>query len=88
MRHVSPLVALSSTFMITAFGVLWAVLFLDERVDSGLYLGGGLLLLSCLLVMGFDPRRCIAGACWPEAPAMKRIGRRRPARRPLAHGDA
>lgn len=60
MRHVSPLAALSSTFMITAFGVLWAVVFLDERVDTGLYLGGGLLLLSCLLVMGFDPRPRIA----------------------------
>ena len=60
MRHVTPLAALSSTFMITAFGVLWAVLFLGEQVDSGLYLGGALLLLSCLLVMGFDPRRRIA----------------------------
>ncbi len=55
MRHVAPLVALSSTFMITGFGVLWAVLFLGERIDSGMYIGGGLLLLSCLLVMGFDP---------------------------------
>lgn len=69
MRHVLPLVALSSTFMITAFGVLWAVLFLGERVDSGLYLGGALLIVSCLLVMGFDPRRRIAAA-WS--------GRRRP----------
>ncbi len=57
MRHVSPLVALSSTFMITAFGVLWAVVFLGEALDTGIYLGGALLVLSCLLVMGFDPRR-------------------------------
>ncbi len=55
MRHLSPLAGLSSTFMITGFGVLWAVLFLGEKVDSGLYLGGGLLLLSCLLVSGVDP---------------------------------
>lgn len=55
MRHLSPLAGLSSTFMITGFGVLWAVLFLGEQVDSGLYLGGGLLLLSCLLVSGVDP---------------------------------
>lgn len=60
MRHVSPLVALSSTFMITAFGVLWAVLFLGETLDTGIYLGGALLVLSCLLVMGFDPRRWMA----------------------------
>ena len=57
MRHVTPLAALSSTFMITAFGVLWAVIFLGEQVDSGLYLGAGLLVLSCLLVMGLDPRQ-------------------------------
>lgn len=59
MRHLPPMAALSSTFMITGFGVLWAVLFLGEKVDSGLYLGGALLLLSCLLVMGFDPRQSI-----------------------------
>jgi drug/metabolite transporter (DMT)-like permease len=56
MRHLSPLAGLSSTFMITGFGVLWAVVFLGEKVDSGLYLGGGVLLLSCLLVSGVDPR--------------------------------
>ncbi len=56
MRHVKPIVALSSTFMITGFGVLWAVLFLGERLDSGSYLGGALLILSSMLVMGFDPR--------------------------------
>ncbi|MCZ4316750.1 DMT family transporter [Comamonadaceae bacterium G21597-S1] len=67
MRHVSPLVALSSTFMITGFGVLWAVLFLDEALDTGIYLGGALLVLSCLLVMGFDPRRWI-----PAMPARNR----------------
>ncbi|MEP6972217.1 MAG: hypothetical protein ABJA49_17355 [Betaproteobacteria bacterium] len=42
--------------MITGLRVLRVFLFLDERVDSGLYLGGGLLLLSCLLVSGVDPR--------------------------------
>lgn len=62
MRHVTPLAALSSTFMITGFGVLWAVVFLDEAVGSGLYLGGGLILLACALVMGFDPMRRLAAA--------------------------
>lgn len=57
LRHVTPLAALSSTFMITGFGVLWAVLFLGERLDAGSWLGGALLLLSSLLVMGYDPRR-------------------------------
>jgi drug/metabolite transporter (DMT)-like permease len=62
MRHLSPLAGLSSTFMITGFGVLWAVLFLGEKVDSGLYLGGGVLLLSCLLVSGVDPRPSVRAA--------------------------
>lgn len=55
MRHVSPMAALSSTFMITGFGVLWAVVFLDETVGSGLYAGGALILLACTLVTGFNP---------------------------------
>jgi len=55
MRHLSPLAGLSSTFMITGFGVLWAVVFLGEKVDSGLYAGGSLLLLSCALVSGVNP---------------------------------
>lgn len=71
MRHLSPLAGLSSTFMITGFGVLWAVLFLGEKVDSGLYLGGSLLLLSCLLVSGVDPRASIR-AMW------RRLRRSRP----------
>lgn len=57
MQHIPPMAALSSTFLITGFGVLWAVLFLDESVGSGMYLGGGLILLACALVMGLDPLR-------------------------------
>ncbi len=60
MRHVPPIAALSSTFMITGFGVLWAVLFLDEEVGVGLYAGGALILLACALVMGFNPLRRLA----------------------------
>ncbi len=57
MRHVSPVAALSSTFMITGFGVLWAVVFLDEQVGVGHYLGGALILLACTLVTGVHPFR-------------------------------
>ena len=57
MRHVSPMAALSSTFMITGFGVLWAVVFLNETVGPGLYAGGALILLACTLVTGFNPLR-------------------------------
>lgn len=55
MQHVSPMGALSSTFMITGFGVLWAVLFLDEQVGTGHYVGGALILLACLMVTGYHP---------------------------------
>lgn len=55
MRHIAPMAALSSTFMITGFGVLWAVIFLDEKVGAGLYIGGALIMLACALVMGFNP---------------------------------
>ncbi len=67
MRHVSSTAALSSTFMITGFGVLWAVVFLDERVGAGLYAGGGLILLACALVMGFNPLRRVATILAPRA---------------------
>jgi drug/metabolite transporter (DMT)-like permease len=57
MRHVTPIAALSSTFMITGFGVLWAVVFLDEQVGVGHYTGGALILLASTMVMGFNPLR-------------------------------
>ncbi len=57
MRHVTPIAALSATFMITGFGVLWAVLFLGEQVAIGHYAGGALILLACTLVTGFNPLR-------------------------------
>jgi len=62
MRHVSPMAALSSTFLITGFGVLWAVVFLDETVGTGLWIGGALILLACTLVTGFNPFRRLAPA--------------------------
>lgn len=57
MRHVPPMAALSSTFMSTGFGVVWAVLLLDEPMGGAMALGGALILLACLLVMGLNPLR-------------------------------
>ena len=65
MRHVTPIAALSSTFMITGFGVLWAVVFLDEQVGVGHYTGGALILLASTMVMGFNPLRRPAPARAP-----------------------
>ena len=55
MRHVPPMSALSSTFMSTGFGVLWAVLLLGEPTSTAMVAGGCLILLACLLVMGLNP---------------------------------
>jgi drug/metabolite transporter (DMT)-like permease len=57
MRHVPPMAALSSTFMITGFGVLWGVVFLGETTGPALYAGGALILVACMLVTGFNPLR-------------------------------
>jgi drug/metabolite transporter (DMT)-like permease len=57
MRHVPPMAALSSTFLSTGFGVLWAVLLLDEPTSGAMVAGGALILLACLLVMGLHPWR-------------------------------
>jgi drug/metabolite transporter (DMT)-like permease len=57
MRHVPPMAALSSTFLSTGFGVLWAVLLLDEPTSAAMAMGGALILLACLLVMGLNPLR-------------------------------
>ncbi len=57
MRHVPPMAALSSTFLSTGFGVLWAVLLLDEPTSAAMAAGGALILLACLLVMGLNPLR-------------------------------
>jgi drug/metabolite transporter (DMT)-like permease len=54
-KFVPPTAALSSTFMITAFGVLWGALFLGEPVGLAMLAGGGLILLACLLVFGLHP---------------------------------
>lgn len=54
-RHVPPMAALSSTFMSTGFGVLWAVLLLAEPTGGAMMAGGAMILLACLLVFGLNP---------------------------------
>lgn len=60
MRHVPPVAALSSTFLITGFGVLFSIVFLGEATGSGLYAGGALIVLASAMVMGFNPWRKLA----------------------------
>ena len=59
LRHVTPLAALSSTFMTTGFGVIWAYLVLNEQFGAAFYLGGALIHLACLLVAGINPLKRI-----------------------------
>ena len=47
--------ALSSTFMITLFGVFWGHVILNESFTPASYVGGALVLLATLLVAGFNP---------------------------------
>lgn len=58
-RLVTPIAALSSTFMTTVFGVIWGHLFLSETFTSGSYFGGALVLLAAMLVTGFNPLRSL-----------------------------
>ena len=57
MRHVPPVAALSSTFLVTGFGVLFSIIFLGEATGPGLYAGGTLIVLASMMVMGFNPFR-------------------------------
>lgn len=56
-KEVTPVAALSSTFMITIFGVIWGHVFLHESFTLASYLGGALVLAATILVTGFNPLR-------------------------------
>lgn len=61
MKHTSAVGALSSSYMITGFGVLYGVIFLDERTGPAIYAGGAILFLAVLLVSGYNPLRVLSG---------------------------
>ena len=56
-QQVSPVAALSSTFMATISGIVWGHLVLDEEFTGTTYLGGLLVLSATVLVTGFNPWR-------------------------------
>ncbi|MEO8856763.1 MAG: EamA family transporter [Burkholderiaceae bacterium] len=56
-QKVSPVAALSSTFMITIFGVFWGHVVLRETFTSASYAGCVLVLVATLLVAGVNPLR-------------------------------
>lgn len=56
-RQVTPVAAMSPSFMIPVFGVTWGHLFLGEPLSSGILSGGVLILVATALVTGFNPLR-------------------------------
>ena len=65
-KHVTPVAALSSTFMVTIFGVLWGHLVLGEVFTLASYAGGALVLVATVLVTGFNPLRRVEPAAIPK----------------------
>jgi len=55
LAHVSSVAAMSPTFMIPVFGVIWGHVFLGESLSTGIFLGGALVLLASALITGFNP---------------------------------
>ena len=55
LAHVSPVAAMSPTFMIPVFGVTWGHLFLGEQLGAGIFAGGAMVLLASALITGFNP---------------------------------
>jgi len=56
LRDVGATSALTVTFLIPAFGILWGVLFLGEPFGAATVLGAAIVLIGTSLVTGFDPR--------------------------------
>lgn len=56
-QKVSPIAALSSTFMTTITGIIWGHLILGEQFSGATYAGGLLVLAATVLVTGFNPWR-------------------------------
>lgn len=66
-QKVSPVAALSSTFMATISGIIWGHLVLDEKFTGATYAGGLLVLAATVLVTGFNPWRRPAQAAQAAA---------------------
>lgn len=54
---IGPTKAISVTFLIPFFGVLWGAIFFDERLTTGAIAGGVLVLVGMTLVLGILPKK-------------------------------
>lgn len=50
-----PTKALTVTFLVPVFGVIWGAILLNEPISTGMFIGLALILLSVSLVTGFRP---------------------------------
>ncbi|HSO60128.1 MAG TPA: DMT family transporter [Desulfobacterales bacterium] len=55
-QDMGPISALSVTFLIPVFGILWGVLFLDEQIDWSTIIGALIVLVGTALTNGITPR--------------------------------
>jgi drug/metabolite transporter (DMT)-like permease len=53
---MGPISALSVTFLIPVFGILWGVLFLDEQIEWSTIVGAVVVLAGTALTNGITPR--------------------------------
>ncbi len=59
-RDVGPTKAISVTFLIPLFGVLWGAIFLGERLTAGALLGGAVVFLGMALTLGLiEPKSAV-----------------------------
>ncbi|AOK30140.1 MULTISPECIES: DMT family transporter [Burkholderia] len=65
--HVGPARAITVTFVIPVFGILWGALFLGEHVSTGMIEGGAIVLLGTALATGVIKRLPGAGTRHCEA---------------------
>jgi len=55
-QDMGPISALSVTFLIPVFGILWGVIFLDEQIDGSTIIGALVVLFGTALTNGITPR--------------------------------
>ena len=66
---LGPASALTVTFLIPVFGVLWGRVFLGEPVGVHTVAGSAIVVVGTALVTGFTPRMLVAGRGWRKASA-------------------
>ncbi|MBT4793110.1 MAG: EamA family transporter [Halobacteriovoraceae bacterium] len=53
-KNIGPTKALTVTFLIPLFAILWGIIFLNEKINSTMYIGCGLIIIGTVLVLGVN----------------------------------